>query len=429
MKYSFAITGLALCFTKTLAFPSRMFDDAQSMSAEERRSLEKIAAQIEAGIDKRVSSPRSVGFSASDQYVSNTGNHAFVAPGPNDLRGPCPGLNAMANHNYIPRNGVATISQFVQGTYDVFGMGADLGAFLSIYGAIFDGDLTSWSIGGPPSSGLLSSIGLLGKPQGLIGAHNKYESDASPARPDLYEYDNNYKVILSQFEEMYALPLGPNGYDLSVLTPFRATRFQQSIDNNPYFFSGPFSGIAVQPAAYTFIYRYMANKSSEYPEGYLNGDVLKSFYSVTGEPGSFVWTEGHEKIPDNWYKRALGDEYGLVPFALDLNIAALEHVEFLSVGGNTGTVNSFTGVDLKNLTGGVFDVTTLAEGNNAICFAFQVAQQAAPDILKGLLSNTASALSQLNAAVSAALSGLSCPQLKSIDTSQFAQFPGAKGAY
>lgn len=28
------------------------------------------------------------------------------------------GLNAMANHNYIPHNGVATISQFVQGTYD-----------------------------------------------------------------------------------------------------------------------------------------------------------------------------------------------------------------------------------------------------------------------------------------------------------------------
>jgi unspecific peroxygenase len=25
--------------------------------------------------------------------------HAFEAPGPNDIRGPCPGLNAAANHN------------------------------------------------------------------------------------------------------------------------------------------------------------------------------------------------------------------------------------------------------------------------------------------------------------------------------------------
>jgi hypothetical protein len=25
--------------------------------------------------------------------------HAYTAPGPNDIRGPCPGLNAAANHN------------------------------------------------------------------------------------------------------------------------------------------------------------------------------------------------------------------------------------------------------------------------------------------------------------------------------------------
>lgn len=28
-------------------------------------------------------------FNAAQQYVSNTGAHAFVAPGPNDQRGPC----------------------------------------------------------------------------------------------------------------------------------------------------------------------------------------------------------------------------------------------------------------------------------------------------------------------------------------------------
>lgn len=29
--------------------------------------------------------------------------HQFVAPGPNDIRGPCPGLNAAANHNFLAR--------------------------------------------------------------------------------------------------------------------------------------------------------------------------------------------------------------------------------------------------------------------------------------------------------------------------------------
>jgi len=56
----------------------------------------------------------------------------------------------------------------------VFGMGLDLGGFLAVYGAVFDGDLTSWSIGGPPSSSLVSaSAGLLGTPQGISGSHNK----------------------------------------------------------------------------------------------------------------------------------------------------------------------------------------------------------------------------------------------------------------
>jgi hypothetical protein len=66
-------------------------------------------------------------------------------------------------------------------------MGTDLATFLAVYGAVFDGDLTSWSIGGPPTSGLLSSVGLLGVSQGISGSHNKYESDVSPTRPDLYE--------------------------------------------------------------------------------------------------------------------------------------------------------------------------------------------------------------------------------------------------
>ena len=61
-------------------------------------------------------------FDPKLQYVSNTGKYAWVAPGPDDARGPCPGLNAMANHGYLPHNGVATIPEFIQGTFDVFGM-------------------------------------------------------------------------------------------------------------------------------------------------------------------------------------------------------------------------------------------------------------------------------------------------------------------
>ncbi len=40
--------------------------------------------------------------------------------------------------------------------------------------------------------------------------------------------------------------------------------------------------MAVSQAAFTFIYRFMANHSAEYPEGVLNKDVLKSFMSISG---------------------------------------------------------------------------------------------------------------------------------------------------
>ena len=30
--------------------------------------------------------------------------HGFVPPGPNDIRGPCPGLNTAANHNVCPED-------------------------------------------------------------------------------------------------------------------------------------------------------------------------------------------------------------------------------------------------------------------------------------------------------------------------------------
>ncbi|KAL0064328.1 hypothetical protein AAF712_008774 [Marasmius tenuissimus] len=32
-------------------------------------------------------------------------SYPYMAPGPSDLRSPCPGLNAMANHGFLPRDG------------------------------------------------------------------------------------------------------------------------------------------------------------------------------------------------------------------------------------------------------------------------------------------------------------------------------------
>jgi Peroxidase, family 2 len=409
MRPIFAVTLLGAA-QQVLAFPALAEKFGSSFNGHSKRVL---------GI--------APGFDAEAQHIDVSGEHAFVPPGHEDLRGPCPGLNALANHNYLPHSGLATIDQFITATNQVFGMGLDLATFLAIYGAIMDGDLTSWSIGGPPpSSGLLS--GLLSQPRGISYSHNKYEGDVSPTRGDLYLYGNDYLLQLAQFQALYAkqssVPDSEANYDLDVLTQFRVERFQQSLQQNPYFFNGPFSGVAVQPAAYTFIYRFFANHSASNPEGILSKEVLKSFFAISGDEGEFTYTPGYEQIPQNWYRRAVGDEYTIPYFAIDANTIALQHPEFLSVGGNTGTVDSFVGVDPADLTGGVFNAQSLLEGNNAICFAFQAAVLQAPDLLKGLVSDVTGAVAALTSALGDSLGQLDCPQLEKFDDSQLEQFPG-----
>jgi hypothetical protein len=83
------------------------------------------------------------------------------------------------------------------------------------------------------------------------------------------------------------------------------------------------------------------------------------------------------------------------------------------------------GVDIDNLTGGVFNAEKLLEGNNAFCFAFLATSQATPDILKGLLGNVVEAVSKLTDALDPILQTLGCPQLAKYDATLLQKFPGA----
>ncbi|KAK6442644.1 hypothetical protein LTR95_001123 [Oleoguttula sp. CCFEE 5521] len=412
---SFAIIGAVAPYVS--AFPATIMEAAARDPTIMARNEEIIrmieARQAGAGAATAVFEPVNT-FNEKAQFVdvSHGSGHEWVAPSGNDLRGPCPGLNAMANHNFLPHDGYATIAQFVDATESVVGMGSALAIFLSAYGAAIDGSGLAWSIGGTPTA---AQAGLLPGGNGISGSHNKYESDASPTRPDLYEAGNDYKTVASQFQQL--INASPGSVTMESLTSFRSQRFDTQIANNPYFFNGPFTGVLVQPAAYTFIYRFMANHSAEYPAGYLSYDVIKDWFGITGDSGSYVANQGMERIPDNWYKRAIEYPYDNGYFAADLAAAALLHPKFLSVGGNTGKVNTFTAVDVANLTGGLYNSQTFLQSDNAACFAYQFSAQAKPDVLLGSITTLASAVSQI-------VGSLACPQLEGIDETQLKQFPG-----
>jgi len=265
----------------------------------------------------------------------------------------------------------------------------------------------------------------------VTGSHNKYETDSSPTRGDLYQYNgNNFGLQLSQFKELYNYHAGETNpsYTFDDLAKFRKARFQQSIDQNPYFYYGAFTGIEVSQAAFTFIVAFMSNHSAEYPNGFLSREVLQSFFSVTGSPdnngANLQYVPGNERIPDNWYKRAADVQYSIPLFELDILRIAEVEPRILSVGGNLGKVNTYTGVNPTDLFSGVQNGPALLQGNNGACFLYQTAQLALPDALKGV---TGPLLSAVNSITSQYLKlPVGCPQIQQYDPSITNKFPGSK---
>ena len=76
--------------------------------------------------------------------------------------------------------------------------------------------------------------------------------------------------------------------------------------------------------------------------------------------------------------------------------------EAVSVGGNTGEVNTFTGVDLGNITGGVYQTSDLTNPTKFVCFFYQLTLAIVPDFLRSeaLGSALAGALNLLQTQIS-----------------------------
>jgi len=208
-------------------------------------------------------------FDEKDQRVSVSGEHQWIAPGPGDIRGPCPGLNAAANHGYLPRNGIQTIEQTVSGLGALYNLGPRISAVLAVYAIATGGNPVEgvWSIGGPLPTDELTSP-LLTPGQGLSYSHNTYEGDSSIGRGDAYINNGDaHSLNVTRFEKVYNIAV-EDGTDRYTLDKFRA-KFEEaqdeSIANNPYYFTGAFSTVVVVPAAYNFVINLMSNHSAEQP--------------------------------------------------------------------------------------------------------------------------------------------------------------------
>lgn len=80
MPSSWLVLGAAALAGQAAAFPG-LADQYAAQSSEKGKRVNGI----------------SPGFDVEAQRIDVSGEHAFVPPGPGDKRGPCPGLNALAN--------------------------------------------------------------------------------------------------------------------------------------------------------------------------------------------------------------------------------------------------------------------------------------------------------------------------------------------
>ena len=103
MRLISAFTGLALSAVAHTLCPYA--EQALRDPGFLKRHLEKgDHPKVDVSKEKRQSGPGNIPFTTfnENQLIDVTGEYAWVAPGPNDIRGPCPGLNALANHGYFP---------------------------------------------------------------------------------------------------------------------------------------------------------------------------------------------------------------------------------------------------------------------------------------------------------------------------------------
>ncbi|KAF4974223.1 hypothetical protein FZEAL_8861 [Fusarium zealandicum] len=345
----FSLFVAALCAPSAMAFPWLAPDgmDALLQHPEARKEIDRRLKEHQAGQtrDEKRHEPRQLGTGALGGVVTLLGgtveavmdnvlgliptnravkglhkfpeaDHPFRAPGSSDQRGPCPGLNTLANHGYIPRNGIATIGQIQAGTAKVFNMGADLSALLATGGAIDGGDILSqkMSIGGPDKRvGLLNGAlnKIFGTPSGISG-HGKFnEGDASATREDFFLNGDNISFQPKLFKQLHqqALAKGDGTYSVGAIKEHFKNRYKASkAANSQFYFNLPSAGVVM--GAYYFIPGFFSNGTIG-AGGIANEASITSFYGA--KPSTkYGWKDPNrsythvpERIPEvGWYRRS-----------------------------------------------------------------------------------------------------------------------------
>ncbi|KAF7193916.1 Aromatic peroxygenase [Pseudocercospora fuligena] len=327
--------------------------------------------------------------------------HQFVAPDyTKDIRGPCPGLNVAANHNFLAHDGIVTYNELVDAQQNVYNVGYDLANLLALLGlTLTDGDLVTekLSIGCDATTRTSVNPALTGSEPGLDG-HNKFEADTSLTRNDFFTgKGDNFKFNGTLFGQMTKTTGG--NYDLQGLAQYRYDRYQDSLKNNPNFYFGPLSLLLFGAAS--FLYELMPSGTHGYAPDYA---TISSFFGATKNSDGTYSFNGKEQLPPNWTNRVDPYDNNKVTQEI-LKMYLLKPVLF---GGNTAD-GSFDAINFGAIKNGSIPVDIDAKTTS--CLLYQLATQSVPSYLNGVITPTVDALAFVATKLSGtSFANLGCPQ-------------------
>jgi len=205
----------------------------------------------------------------------------FQAAGPDDSRSPCPGLNMMANHGYLPRNGKMISKEMIGHAFKIaLNVKEADGTFIAGHG--FD---------------KLSAAATF-DPHGVkyyqlsdLSEHNAVEHDVSLSREDDYFHGDSHSKSMSRIDRLLASSSDGKVITSDDLVKYRVQLAKETEETNPEYY-WPVIG-TVRFTAYTeaALVLLVIGRNGEIPV-----KVAETFFK-------------EERIPDGWQKSDVEHEF------------------------------------------------------------------------------------------------------------------------
>ncbi|KAJ7840845.1 Cloroperoxidase [Mycena olivaceomarginata] len=145
----------------------------------------------------------------------DTDDHRWIAPGATDVRSPCPGLNTLANHGYLPRNGKdISIPMILDAAKEGFNFAPDTVLAAAKFGLL-------------SSSTATTTLNL-----DALKLHGLIESDASISRGD-FALGDNLHFNETIFSTLANASSGVDYYNTTSAGQVQQERLAISLATNP----------------------------------------------------------------------------------------------------------------------------------------------------------------------------------------------------